>query len=175
MISSRRFDEKTGTIEILHSVLTVRTIELKDISPDNYASALALSVSETQKNLVAPVMKSLADAFVYKESIFKLAYSANDLVGYVLLYPYSEENRRLVNIVRLMIDQEYQGRGLGKKLLNCALEFIRALQPAVDVVRISTRPSNEVALNLYRRAGFVDRGLEDEEIALYMKLDSSNS
>jgi hypothetical protein len=40
-------------------------------------------------------------------------------------------------------------------------------------VRISTKPDNEVALSLYRNVGFVDDGMEDGEIVLWLELEAS--
>ena len=132
-----------------------------------------LSVRKDQTGFVATVQKSLADAYVYKESIFRIAYHGEDAVGYLLLFPYVEAELQHVNIVRLMIDQRYQGQGLGKRLLDEAFELIGTLTQQVQIVRISTLPDNETALALYKRAGFVERGIEDGEIALYLSLSLS--
>jgi diamine N-acetyltransferase len=114
--------------------------------------------------------KSLADAYVYTDSIFRLAISDGTPVGYVLIYPFDRDGKRIVNIVRLMIDARFQGKGLGRSLLTKTLAFVGLLSPDVETVRISTLPENENALNLYRSEGFVDRGIEDGEIALYREV-----
>lgn len=147
-------------------------IELVPVSPDNYDPAMALTVREDQKSFVGTVQKSLADAYVYKEAVFRLAYCDDAPVGYLLLYPYDENQIRHVNIVRLMIDQKHQGRGLGRALLEAAIRLIASLQPPAEVVRNSTLPSNTVALALYRSRGFIERGIEDDEIALYLRMDA---
>ncbi len=109
---------------------------------------------------------------MYPQSLFRLAYVNDTLVGYLLLFPYFEDERHRLNIVRLMIDQHHQRQGHGKALLRSALELARSMTPAIEVVRISTLPRNEPALNLYRSFGFIESGMEDGEIALYLELES---
>lgn len=142
-------------------------IRLEPITPDNQKAVREMSVREDQQHLVAPVELSLADAYVWKESSFRAAYKDESPVGYVLVFPFTESDQRIVNIVRLMIDARYQGSGLGRALLITTLEWIESFSPVVDKVRISALPENEVALRLYRSEGFEDAGLEDGEVALY--------
>ena len=40
-------------------------VTLRKITPDNFEECLGLKVADTQKGLVAPNMKSLAEAYVY--------------------------------------------------------------------------------------------------------------
>jgi diamine N-acetyltransferase len=146
-------------------------LELVPISPENYESALSLSVRPDQADLVASVQKSLADAYVYSDSLFRIAMVDGVPVGYLLLFPFDSERGRTVNIVRFMIDEGFQGQGLGRRLLDLCLEWIKTLEPAVEIVRVSTLPWNEPALALYENSGFERSGMEDGEIALYLKLD----
>ena len=149
---------------------TSNIIELVPITPENYELAMSLAVGEDQQAFVASVQKSLADAYVYKESIFRIAYQDKIPVGYLLLFPYEKDRLQHVNIVRLMIDQKHQGQGLGRSLLHAALQMITSLKPPAKVVRISTLPTNSVAISLYRSHGFIERGMEEGEIALYLTI-----
>ena len=144
-------------------------IKLVPITPENYEPAKLLAVRHDQEDLVASIQKSLADAYVYSESVFRLAFSEDAPVGYLLLFPFDSDRGRTVNIVRLMIDQRFQGRGLGRELLQTALRWINTFEPVVNTVRISTLPRNVGALALYESVGFTQSGMEDGEIALYMK------
>ncbi|MBE2237620.1 MAG: GNAT family N-acetyltransferase [Caldilineaceae bacterium] len=145
-------------------------MQLVPITPQTYAAAVTLSVQPDQVAFVASVQKSLADAYVYSDALFRLAVQDNKIVGYLLLFPYQMEQRRVVNIVRLMIDQQYQGAGLGRALLEAALAWIASFEPAVERVRISTLARNTLALSLYKKVGFVEKGIEEGEIALYLDL-----
>ena len=143
-------------------------IDLVPITPDNYDLAMALTVRPDQQDLVASVQKTLADAYVYKRSLFRIAYYGDKPVGYLLVYPYQSVQRQYVNIVRLAIDYRFQRRGLGRNLLETTLSWIRKFEPKVDVVRISTLPKNTPAHSLYKSLGFVEKGVEEGEIALYI-------
>ena len=147
------------------------SLKLVPISPDNYRLATELTVRPDQQELVASVQKSLADAYVYPESLFRLALLDDLPIGYLLLFPFDSARGRTINIVRLMIDHRYQGKGWGRELLAAALDCIQMFSPSVKTVRVSTLPRNHVALRLYEGAGFLREGVEDGEIALYLTLN----
>lgn len=145
-------------------------IELKPITPKNYERAKALRVSSEQSRFVAPVINSLADAYVYKDALFRLAYLGDSPIGYVLVYPYEEKKRPLANIVRIMIDSDHQGKGLGKELLQLTLDWIASFEPPPKRVRISTLPDNDNAIKLYKKMGFKVSGEEAGETVLWMDI-----
>lgn len=146
-------------------------IELRVITPDNYAQALELAVHPEQSAFVAGITRTLADAYVWQDSIFRLVFDDGVAVGYLLVFPFERESRRIVNIVRLAIDARHQGRGLGSCVLKAAMKWISGFHPVPCSIRISTLPSNVVALSLYRSHGFQEAGIEDGEIALYYEID----
>ena len=145
-------------------------MELVIITPKNYEQASKLSVYPEQEKLIASIQKSLADSFVHKGALFKLAVHKKCVIGYVMIFPYKKSNKNLVNIVRIMIDKNYQGKGLGKELLNKTIMWIKRMEPKVSTIRISTKIENTLAIGLYESEGFVQKGIEDGEIALYKDL-----
>jgi ribosomal protein S18 acetylase RimI-like enzyme len=146
-------------------------IELRAITPDSYAQALGLSVHPEQSAFVAGITKTLADAYVWQDSVFRLVFNDEVAVGYLLVFPFEREFRPIVNIVRLAIDARHQGRGLGGGLLEATMKWISGFQPAPSTIRVSTLPSNDIALSLYRSHGFHEAGIENGEIALYYEID----
>lgn len=72
--------------------------------------------------------------------------------GYAILMMVADE----AHLLNLGVGACLQGRGLGKTLLNQLFDVARD-QGAVQMF-LEVRPSNEIALNLYRRAGFVQIG-----------------
>ena len=145
-------------------------IHLKPITPENHVEVRQLAVRTDQSHLIASVEKSLADAYVWSDSVFRVAYEDETSVGFVLVFPFSDDGKRIVNIVRLMIDARFQGRGLGRALLRKMFEWFRSFEPAVDRIRISTLPENATALALYKSEGFRERGEEHGEVVLYREL-----
>lgn len=147
-------------------------IELKKVTPDNFAEARKLDVHPHQKEFVAPVIHSIAEAYVYDDDIFRLIYRGDEMVGYILIAPFERDERLHLSITRLMIDQRYQRQGLGRATIHAILEWATSFDPRPEVARISAVPENEAALNLYKNEGFVESGIEDGEIALYKPLTS---
>lgn len=144
-------------------------VELVRITSNNHKAVRALAVRPDQTHLVAGVDASLADAYVWEGSMFRVALENNIPVGYVMVFPFDRDGQRIVNIARLMVDAQYQGRGLGRQILTETVKWISGFPPRPDALRISTLPENEPALGLYLSMGFEIRGTEDGEVALYRR------
>lgn len=56
------------------------------------------------------------------------------------------------HITNVAVDPDYQGQGLGRRLMNELTSRIKAL--GVDSMTLEVRPSNTVAINLYTSLGF---------------------
>lgn len=56
------------------------------------------------------------------------------------------------HITNVAVDPDYQGQGLGRRLMNELTSRVKAL--GVDSMTLEVRPSNTVALNLYTSLGF---------------------
>ncbi len=56
------------------------------------------------------------------------------------------------HITNVAVDPDYQGQGLGRKLMNELTSRVKAL--GVDSMTLEVRPSNAVAINLYTSLGF---------------------
>lgn len=83
------------------------------------------------------------------------------LAGYVIV-----DNKKYPGfIVPLEVMKPYRGLGLSKKLLNDAIHKYGAIDLCVD-------KNNEVAINLYKKFGFVIIGNGDKKSRYYMKLKS---
>jgi diamine N-acetyltransferase len=143
-------------------------IELRDVTPENHLLIRSLSVHPNQTKFVASVEKSLADAFVWKEALVRAGFHRGEAFGFVMIFPYVQDRLPTVNIVRLMVDAKHQGQGLGRELLTETLEWIAST--AAQRVRISTLPENEVALSLYKDFGFIESGIEEDEVAMYLNM-----
>ncbi|WP_457571095.1 ribosomal protein S18-alanine N-acetyltransferase [Desulfovulcanus sp.] len=100
--------------------------------------------------------------------------SGGRLVGYISFFLVGKE----MEILNLAVHPERRRQGLGTKLLYTALIFFRRKKG--KKVFLEVRPSNVAALNLYKRAGFVQVGLrrnyypDNMEDALVMALEIQN-
>jgi RimJ/RimL family protein N-acetyltransferase len=58
--------------------------------------------------------------------------------------------------IGMLIIEDWRGRGIGRALLEAAIDW--AAKAGAHKMGLETWPHNEVAIQLYRRAGFVEEG-----------------
>jgi diamine N-acetyltransferase len=134
-------------------------VHLRPITAANLDDCLALDVAEAQRGWVAPVVRSLAEAYAIPALVPLAVYDAaargheqppEPPVGFTMY----EVSEGVGFIMRLLIDQRHQRRGYGRATM---LEVIRRLRlhPAVELIGTSYRRDNTPAAALYRDLGFV--------------------
>jgi len=97
----------------------------------------------------------------------------DETVGYCIISFGANE----AHLLNLCVRPDLHGMGLGRHLLWHALE--RARDAGVKTMFLEVRPSNEIALSLYRSEGFVEvgyrrsyyRGVNGREDALVLALE----
>ena len=159
-------------------LLEKKMIELREITWDNFDECSCIKLSEEQKNYVASPDYSLAQAYVSslcdeKPLIPFAIYSGDTVVGFAMMgYETSEENdfddEPCYFVCRFMIDEKFQGRGLGKQAMIKVLEHIRTFPHGeAGLVYLSYDEDNKVARKLYKSLGFVETGeiVDDELVA----------
>jgi diamine N-acetyltransferase len=151
-------------------------ISLRPIDSSNYREAIELSVAPDQQQFVASNVQSLADAYAWREAAEPFAiYSDDEMVGFALLFPLADGGddnsipepgtERGYILVRLMIDNRFQGHGHGRAALDAIVALVR--DRGLPTVRLSVVPENEQALEFYRRNGFVETGeIHGDEIVM---------
>lgn len=146
-------------------------VELRAITEDNFIDAFNLSLAPGQGEYVSHPIRSLAQAYVYRDQCQPFGiYAAGKMVGYVLvIYDYDVPE---YDIWHMMIDQTEQGHGYGSEALDRVIAYIRT-KPfgSSDRVALTCHKDNLVALRLYEHKGFAATGVVDEdEIELTMTL-----
>ena len=156
-------------------------IHLEEITNKNIWKVCALEVMEGQKNFVADNIQSLAEAFAThnegNQALPLAVYNDEDLIGFVMIGKgtvgnenESELIRNNYSLWRLMIDQKYQGKGLGKMTLEVVINFIKTYPFGLAAqVWLSYEPENTHAIELYHKFGFVENGemCGSETVAVY--------
>jgi len=149
--------------------------EIHPVTKDNWRELAKLQVREDQKGFVALNVYSIAesqfgfdhpaeghwDMFAYG------IYDAKLPVGFLMIgYNYTAPSTQGF-VIRLMVDEKYQGKGYGKFAMNWILDLYRA-DERVKAVGISYEPENDVARKLYAALGFVETGeiYEGEAVAV---------
>ena len=138
-------------------------VELKPITEDNFIDAFNLKLASKQESFVSHPIRSLAQAYVYREQCQPFGIYANDkMIGYVMvIYDYDVPE---YDIWHMMIDEAQQGHGYGSKALDCVIEYIKS-KPFGDCSRVALtcNKENPVAKKLYENKGFTATGVEDED------------
>jgi diamine N-acetyltransferase len=152
------------------------TLSIKPVTKDNWHSLIKLKVREDQSHFVASNLYSIAESQFGSEeadgSHWDLypygIYDDETPVGF-LMYGYNFQYPDFqAFILRLMVDQNQQGKGYGKFGMAKMLEIFRT-DEHIQSVGISYEPENHAARKLYASLGFVETGkmLGGEVVAIY--------
>lgn len=159
-------------------------LRLEKINRKNVCDIVKLHVSEDQKNFVAANDVSIIEAYLSITGngyAFPFGIYEDDVpVGFLMIEfdtdDYWDDAPKIAkgnyNLWRLMIDRAYQGKGLGRKAVRLALDFINTLPCGeAEYCWLSYEPENDVARQLYRSFGFTETGEKDgEELIASLKL-----
>jgi ribosomal-protein-alanine N-acetyltransferase len=85
-------------------------------------------------------------------SLFAVRAAGGGVIGFACVWVIDEE----MKINNIAIHPDRRGRGIGARLLRFLLDF--AAGQGCREVTLEVRPSNEAALRMYRRAGFMTVG-----------------
>ena len=148
------------------------SVTLRDITGDNYFQVLELKISPEQEaaKFVAPVVRSLADAWYYRDEGItypKAIYAKEDLVGFIMYELDTEEQQ--VFIWRFLIDQRYQGKGYGRQTIEAVLAMAKE-QAQITKVVADYVDGNEPMKKILLGLGFEETGFDpdiNEHIMVY--------
>ena len=147
-------------------------VELRAITEENFIDAFNLKLAPGQEAYVSHQMRSLAQAYVYRNQCQPFGiYAEGKMIGYAMvIYDYDIPE---YDIWHMMIDESMQGRGYGSAALDRVIDYIKT-KPFGDSDRVALtcNKDNPVARKLYEKKGFSASGVEDEdeiELALEVK------
>ena len=136
-------------------------VELRAIDEENFLGAFNLRLGAGQDRFVSDPVRSLAQAYVYRDQCQPFGiYADNTMVGYVLvIYDYDLEE---YDIWHMLIDSSRQGQGFGTAALDRVVDYIRTKPFGTsERIALTCNRDNERALALYERKGFRPTGTED--------------
>lgn len=143
-------------------------IELKEVTAENLKKVANLKVRESQQDFVAPNAYSVAQSKFYPSWVCLAAYAGDEPVGFVM-YGTDEDDNSLW-IIRMMIDERFQGNGYGREILHAVVEHIKSRNYTKEIF-LSFVPGNDMAKKLYESFGFSNTGrIEDGEIVYKLAL-----
>ena len=81
-----------------------------------------------------------------------MCYEENNfIVGYIYLKPITNDTQKGYLIDGLYVEKQYRNKGIGKKLVEEALNLIKN---NYDFIDINVLYANKIALKLYKSLGF---------------------
>ena len=152
------------------------SITLQPVTAANWRALIKLKVREGQNHFVASNLYSIAESqFGFEDEghwdFYPFgAYDGDEPVGFVMYCFNFNHSRFQAFIMRLMVDDKFQGKGYGREIMRQVLDGFRA-DGRIKNVGISYEPENEVARKLYASLGFIEPGeMLDEETLAVLKI-----
>ena len=159
-------------------------MELLPINLKNVWEITNLKVQESQKDFVASNGISIIEAYATLQSGYVALsfaiYEDGTAIGFVMIGygTIGGEDEPAISIDnyciwRFMIDEKYQGKGLGRKAMEYVMEYIKTFPCGeAKYCWLSYEPENLHAKSLYQKFGFNETGEKDgDEIIAVCSLD----
>lgn len=148
------------------------TPRLAEVTRDNVGAACDLSVAPHQQDYVAPVARSLAEAYTQPDVAWpRLIYAGDDLVGFVMAAfdPGCPIDYFRCGIWRLNIAAEHQKKGYGKFAVEAVLAEARCR--GAESATVLWVPGEHSPEPFYLRLGFQPTGqLHEGEVVARIRL-----
>ena len=149
-------------------------VEFVEINEENYEAVLKLKVTDEQNQakFIAPNVRSIADAYLYRKAGDVFPYAVQDgdkVVGFILLDE-DEEEKELM-IWRMMVDKDYQGQGYGRAIVEKVMAMFES-DDRFDVLIADYVKGNDVMGGLLRSLGFEKQEFDEvnnEHVMKYRK------
>ena len=136
------------------------TLSLRPVTSENWEAVARLEVRDDQRHFVAPNSYSLAQAAYEPGNTPVALYDDEVLVGFAM-YTHEPWHGEF-GIVRMMIDEQHQGKGFGRQAVLALNDVLRQLPGCTSII-LSVAKENAGAWHLYQSIGFVLYE-EDEQV-----------
>ncbi len=140
------------------------TVTLREITIENFVDAIKLEVKEDQTNFVASNAASIAQSKFHTFLECYGIYEDEKMVGFSAFGKNPEDGT--IWLVRHMVDKNFQGKGYGKAGLKTVIKFLKDKYSCTEIY-LDVVEENEIATNLYIKAGFKLTGKRHEHSPIY--------
>ncbi|MDM5155574.1 GNAT family N-acetyltransferase [Bacillus sp. DX1.1] len=131
-------------------------VKLEELNSENWYECCKLELSEEQKNYIEPNAISIAQS-KFEATLKPYAiYFEEKIVGF-LMYNSVREELDGYWVYRIMVDKDFQGKGIGKVATKLMILEMAKLLDAKRII-VGYNPENKAAHHLYSSLGFVDNG-----------------
>ncbi|QKS69780.1 GNAT family N-acetyltransferase [Paenalkalicoccus suaedae] len=138
-------------------------LRLCSVDSANWRDIVALRTSSAQEAFIESNAVSIVESMYDREHAWQCfgLYRNDEACGFVMVGAHNASDR-YAWLDRFMIDDRYQGQGLGKAFLHVVVEYMwRSFD--IDEIVLSVTPANVPAKRFYERNGFEPTGLIDPE------------
>jgi diamine N-acetyltransferase len=131
-------------------------VKIEELNAENWYDCCGLEVEPSQSKYIESNAVSIAQS-KFEPTLKPYAiYFEEKVVGF-LMYNSVQEELEGNWIYRIMVDKDYQGKGIGKAATKLMISEM-ATQPNIKKLVVGYHPENKGAHNLYASLGFIDYG-----------------
>lgn len=137
-------------------IMYTEDVKIVKVNEDNWYACSKLNVADEQQGFIEPNAVSIAQS-KFEASLEPYAiYAGETIVGFLMFNSIKEELDGYW-IYRIMVDAQYQGKGIAKAATRLALtEMSRTLY--AEKIVVGYHPDNLAAHKLYASLGFINFG-----------------
>lgn len=132
------------------------SVEMVELNLENWYKCCELELSEKQAEYIETNAVSIAQS-KFESSLKPFAIYFDEKVVGFLMYNTVKEELDGYWIFRIMIDKNFQGKGIGKAATKLLVSEMAQLPDAKKIV-VGYHPENKEAHYLYASLGFIDNG-----------------
>lgn len=144
-------------------------ISLREIDRSTARQIFDLQVAPGQERFVASNAVTIAQAYFEPPGLIwiRAVYAGDTPVGLLALW----DERAKYHLLRLMIDQRFQGLGYGRQAMRQLIDHVRTL-PDAPRLTLFCEPGEGSPQAFYERLGFLDTGeMDDSAKVMALALD----
>lgn len=131
-------------------------VKIEELNERNWCECCELGLSEQQAKYIESNAISIAQS-KFETSLKPFAiYYEEKVVGF-LMYNTEKEELDGYWVFRIMIDKNFQGKGIGKAASTLMISEMSKL-PNAEKIIVGYHPENQEAHHLYASLGFIDNG-----------------
>ncbi|WP_421102404.1 GNAT family N-acetyltransferase [Sporosarcina psychrophila] len=136
--------------------MSTENVKIVELNAENWYDCCELEVSKEQQEYIEPNATSIAQS-KFELTLKPYAIYAEERVVGFLMYNSVPEELDGYWVYRIMVDKQFQGKGIGKAATKLMISEMAISLNAIKIV-VGYHPNNLGAHNLYSSLGFIDNG-----------------
>ncbi|WP_420643790.1 GNAT family N-acetyltransferase [Candidatus Leptofilum sp.] len=144
-------------------------VSLREITKETLRPFLNMKVAKPQEEMVANNAVSIAQAHFEPKAWFRGIYADETPVGFIMLF--DDPDEPVYFLWRLMVAEQFQGMGYGRKAINHLVEYVKIRPGAKELLvsHVQEVPGNPGPF--YEKLGFEYTGeVEGNELVMRLTL-----